>query len=391
VVAPPTRKDWVAGLALAVALGWTFTCTGAAALPLERELDVGLAVVGLFTTAFLLAEALATIPGGRLCDRVGARAVGLAGAGLMAAGSALASIAPQAGLVLAGRGLTGAGTGLAYVATVAWLRGAGAQAQGLIGGAALAGAGLAVALVPRLEGPLGWRAPFVPELVLAGAAAALALLAPAAARAAPARRVPLAGLLAQPLVWRYGAMASFSFGASFAAAAWIVPLFTQADGFSAAAGAMAGSLILFGGIVTRPLGGALVRRRPGSAPAIMAGSIVAGSAAVLVLAADLGPAASTAAALAVGLSAGLPYGATTAGAMAAFPDEPGEAVAVTIAMSVYFGVAVVFLLGLAFGAGEGPLGFAILAAALLALLAAVPRPAARGRQVSSPPAANTPS
>jgi len=49
-------------------------------------------------------------------------------------------------------------------------------------------------------------------------------------------------------------------------------------------------------------------------------------------------------------------------------------VAVTIALSVYFGVAVVFLLGLAFGAGEGSLGFAILAAALLALLPAAPRP-----------------
>jgi MFS family permease len=61
---------------LSVALGWTFTCTGAAALPLERELGVGLAVVGLFTTAFLLAEALTSIPGGRLCDRLGARRVG---------------------------------------------------------------------------------------------------------------------------------------------------------------------------------------------------------------------------------------------------------------------------------------------------------------------------
>ncbi len=365
-----------------MALGWTFTCTGAAALPLERELDVGLAVVGLFTTAFLLAEALTSIPGGRLCDRIGARRVGLAGAALMAAGSALASIAPEAALVLAGRGLTGAGTGLAYVAVVAWLRGAGAQAQGLIGGACLAGAGLAVAVVPRLEGPLGWRAPFVPELVLAGAAAALALLAPPATRRAPERRVPLAGLLAQPTVWRYGAMASFSFGASFAAGAWIVPLVTQGDGFSAGAGAAVGSLILFGGIVTRPLGGALVRRRPEAARVIMAGSIVAGAAAVLVLAADLGAAASTAAALAVGLAAGLPYGATTAGAMAAFPDEPGEAVAVTIAMSIYFGVAVVFLLGLAFSAGEGPLGFAILAAGLLALLPAVPRPAAAAPRVA---------
>jgi predicted MFS family arabinose efflux permease len=335
---------------------------------------VGLAVVGLFTTVFLVAEALTSVPGGRLCDRFGARRVGLAGAGVMAAGSALATIAPEPALILAARALTGVGTGLAYVAVVAWLRGAGALAQGLVGGCALAGAGLAVALVPRLDDGLGWRAPFVPELALAAVAAALACLAPPGRPVGAARRPgSLRRLLRRPLVWRYGAMASFSFGASFAVGAWIVPLLTQSDGFSAETGAIAGSLILFGGILTRPLGGALVRRRPRLAWPIMAASIVVGAAAVLLLAIDPGAAASTLAALVVGLAAGLPYGATTAGAMAAFPGEPGEAVAITIAVSVYFGVAVVFLLGVAFGAGEGPLGFALLAAALLALLPAAPR------------------
>jgi predicted MFS family arabinose efflux permease len=369
----------VAGLTLSVALGWTFTCTGAAALPLEDELGVGLAVIGLLTTVFLLAEALSSIPGGRWCDRAGARRVGLVGAAVMAAGSALAAIAPEVGLILAGRVLTGVGTGLAYVAVVAWLRGGGALAQGLVGGSALAGAGLAVALVPRLDDALGWRAPFVPEIALAAAAAALALLAPQAVPAAPPARSGLRGLLAQPLVWRYGAMASFSFGASFAAGAWIVPLFTQSDGLSAETGAVAGSLILFGGIVTRPLGGAVVRRRPGLARGIMVGAIVVGAGATMALALDLGAAASTAAALVLGLAAGMPYGATTAGAMAAFPDDPAEAVAVTIAISVYFGVAVVFLIGLAFGAGQGPVGFGVLAAVLLALAAAAPPPEARLR------------
>jgi MFS family permease len=334
---------------------------------------VGLAIIGLLTTAFLLAEALVSIPGGRLCDRVGARRVGLAGAGVMAAGSAMACIAPEFWLVLAARSVTGVGTGLAYVAVVAWLRGAGALAQGLVGGCALAGAGLAVAVVPRLDASLGWRAPFLPELALAGVAAVLAVLAPPGAAAVSRRGAPVRELLAQPLIWRYGAMASFSFGASFAVGAWIVPLLTQSDGFSAETGAVAGSLILFGGILTRPLGGALVRRRPGLAWPVMVGSIVVGAAAVLLLAIDLGVGASTAAALVVGLAAGLPYGATTAGAMAAFPGEPGEAVAVTIAISVYFGLAVVFLLGLAFGADAGPLGFAILAAVLLALVPAAPR------------------
>ena len=156
-----------------------------------------------------------------------------------------------------------------------------------------------------------------------------------------------------------------------------MPLFAQSDGLSARAGAFAGSLILFGGILTRPLGGALVRRAPGLACPVMAGSILVGAGALLLMAVDLGTAASTGAALLVGLAAGLPYGATTAGALGAFPEAPGEAVAVTIAISVYAGVAIVFLLGLAFGAGEGPLGFAILAAAMLALLPAAPR-ASRG-------------
>lgn len=338
---------------------------------------MGLAVIGLLTTVFLIAEAVASIPGGRWCDRAGARRVGLVGAGVMAAGSALSAIAPEVGLIMAGRVLTGVGTGLAYVAVVAWLRGGGALAQGLVGGCALAGAGLAVAVVPRLDDGLGWRAPFLPEIGLAAVAAALALLAPRATPGAAPRRSGLRGLLAQPLVWRYGAMASFSFGASFAVGAWIVPLLTQSDGFSAETGAIAGSLILFGGILTRPLGGALVRRRPRLGRPLMLGAIAVGAVAVLILALDLTAAASTLAALALGLAAGMPYGATTAGAMAAFPADPAEAVAVTIAISVYFGVGVVFLLGLAFGAGAGSVGFGLLAAALLLLAAAAPRTTAR--------------
>ena len=204
------------------------------------------------------------------------------GTALMAAGSAMALIAPEAWLILAARGLTGVGTGLAYVAVVAWLRGAGALAQGLVGGCALAGAGLAVALVPRLDGALGWRAPFVPELALAAAAAALAALAPAG----PARRRRAATRrCASCCAIRWcGATGRWPRSASARASpsgAWIVPLFTQSDGFSAEAGALAGSLILFGGILTRPLGGALVRRRPGLAWPLMVGSIAVGAAAVL--------------------------------------------------------------------------------------------------------------
>ena len=211
---------------------------------------------------------------------------------------------------------------------------------------------------------------FVPELALVALAAALAALAPPGAPVGAGRDASLRGLIGRPLVWRYGAMTSFSFGASFAVGAWIVPLFTQtrvlgrggcrrglADPVRghphpAARGALAppagAGLADHGGLGRGwRRGGARARARPRSRRIHGRGP-------------GRGP------------GGGLPYGATTAGVMAAFPGEPGEAVAVTIAMSVYFGVAVVFLLGLAFGAGEGPLGFAILAA-VLALAPAAPR------------------
>jgi predicted MFS family arabinose efflux permease len=283
----------------------------------------------------------------------------------MAAGSGLAMLAPEVWLIIAARVVTGVGTGLAFIAAVAWLRGAGALGQGLVGGVALTGAGLAVAVVPHLDGSLGWRAPFLPEIGLAAVAAVLVAAAPGGRGAPVAPRGPLREIARRPVVWRYAAVGAFSFGASFAAGAWIVPLLTQSEHLSARTGGLAGSLILFGGILTRPLGGAVARARPALSRVIMVSSVVVGAAALLLLAVDLGAGPSVVGALLVGLAAGMPYGVAMNGVIQAVPDRPAEAAALVVAAYTYAGVAVVFLLGLAFGADAGRLGFAILAGVML--------------------------
>src|SRR6476469_9850503 len=66
------------GFALAASAGWNLANIGAVAGRTSAAYGVGLAVVGLFTTALVLTHAAMQIPAGRLCDRFGARLVGAA-------------------------------------------------------------------------------------------------------------------------------------------------------------------------------------------------------------------------------------------------------------------------------------------------------------------------
>ena len=64
------------GCALGLAAGWNLSNTGAVASSLASAYGVGLAVVGLFTTALFVTHALMQIPGGRASDRFGGRRMG---------------------------------------------------------------------------------------------------------------------------------------------------------------------------------------------------------------------------------------------------------------------------------------------------------------------------
>ena len=69
----------IAGFALAFTPGFNVANVGAVADTASRQYGVGLGVIGLFTTALFLSHAAMQVPMGRLCDRLGARIVGVVG------------------------------------------------------------------------------------------------------------------------------------------------------------------------------------------------------------------------------------------------------------------------------------------------------------------------
>jgi len=69
----------IAGSALAFTAGFNVANVGAVADTAARQYGVGLGVIGLFTTALFVSHAGMQVPMGRLCDRFGARLVGLLG------------------------------------------------------------------------------------------------------------------------------------------------------------------------------------------------------------------------------------------------------------------------------------------------------------------------
>jgi MFS family permease len=140
---------------------WNISNVGAVADPLAEAYGVSLAVVGIFTTSLFVTHLLVQIPGGRACDRIGARNVGFLAVGAVVAGNVLLLAADDPALAIAARAIVGLGSGAGFVAGAEYMRAARASAvlQGIYGAATMAGGGLAIAVVPQLEPSLGWRAP----------------------------------------------------------------------------------------------------------------------------------------------------------------------------------------------------------------------------------------
>ena len=79
------------GIALAFTPGFNVANVGAVADEVAHSYGVGLAVVGLFTTALFVTHAGMQIPAGRLADRFGPRLIGAAGL-LIVAGASLLTL-----------------------------------------------------------------------------------------------------------------------------------------------------------------------------------------------------------------------------------------------------------------------------------------------------------
>lgn len=391
------RPDVIAACAVSVACGWNLTSVGAIAGPLARHYDASLGAIGLLGSGLWLSHALVQAPAGLAADRLGVRRVALSAMALLlvlnVAALAATSI-PALGVV---RTLTGLGCGATMVAASLRAQPAGAVGQGAIGGAVSAGAALAVALSPLLERAIGWCAPYAGGAVLAagGLAFAASATGPAVHRRVSVHArtpfewrplLPLAGVLGCTIVL------SFSLGN------WITTILDQTGEFGPVAAGVAGATVVAGSIVTRPLGGAVIARRPAAADALVIGPLCAAAAGATVLVLVTSPALVLAGMLVVGLAAGLPFAAVVLAALRAVPARPGAAVGFVGTFGTLSGVVAIAVLGPVVDAGAAREAFAALAAlaltvaVLYALRARVrpsrPRPATRA---SAEPARRRPS
>jgi nitrate/nitrite transporter NarK len=119
----------------------------------------------------------------------------------------------------------------------------------------MAGGGLAVALLPLWA---SWRTPFVSAAVVAAAGALLVAVAPREERRPPhaQERATVVDRRLLPL----GAIHAASFGLSVVLGNWVVTLLHRAGGVSEHTAGIAGGLVLFLGLGSRPLGGRLIDR-----------------------------------------------------------------------------------------------------------------------------------
>ena len=245
----------IGGFALAASAGWSLANVGAVAGRMSAAYGVGLAVVGLFTTALVLTHAAMQIPAGRLCDRFGARLVGAGGLAVILLASLAGLTVREAWFVIAVRLLTGFGLAGAFVGGADYVRSTlrSPLAQGFYGAVSMASAGLALALVPLWP---GWRAPFATAAIVAAVGLVLIVAAPTGERRQDAER---AARIFDRRLLPLGVMHAASFGLSVVLGNWVATLLERDGGESAHVAGVVGGLVLFLGVVSRPLGGRLDR------------------------------------------------------------------------------------------------------------------------------------
>jgi MFS family permease len=325
-----TRRAIVGGCALGFATGWNIANTGSVASQLSEAYGVGLAAIGLFTTALFITHAGMQIPAGRAADRFGARRTGILALTLIAIFNVLALIAPDPALALAARLLIGIGTGLGFIAGSAYVRSksGSAFAQGVYGGVALGGGGLALAIVPAAAALMGWRASFVTAIILAlGGLALLASGPPDGPRRRHSREAHVpSGVVRDVRLYKLAVLFSFSLGLSVVLGNWVTTLLQREGGMSRGAAGVIAALTLVLGVASRPLGGWILHTRPGRIRVAVGASLVAGALGSFALAAATPPALTVLGAMLIGVAAGIPFAPAFQGAARLRPDAQAAAV-----------------------------------------------------------------
>jgi MFS family permease len=343
----------IGGLALAFTPGFNVANIGAVASRIGDAYGIGLGVVGLFTTGLFLTHAAMQVPMGRLCDRLGSRVVGGAGLLVVAAASTAALGWRETWFAIGMRTVAGCGTAAAFVGGSDYVRATigSPVAQGMYGAVSMAGGGLALALVPLWP---GWSAPFAAAALVAAGGAVLVAVAPREPkRPAVARGLSVRDRRLLPLAVMHAA----SFGLSVVLGNWVVTLLERSGGESEHVAGLIGGLVLFVGVVSRPLGGRFVNRL-----GVVAVSFVVGGIAIGVLTAAKPLPLMILAAAVVGFAAGIPFAPSFAGAQRLRPDAPGAAIGAVNMVAATVILVGTPLLGLTFSLpGGGRTGFVIVA------------------------------
>ncbi len=217
-------------------ISWNIGNVGPVASQLAHVYGTTLGVLGLFTAVLFFAELAVLMPGGWAIDHYGAKRVGLVAITLSLVGNAALLLPTSPVPALALRLVAGMGVGLGFLAGAIYAQSAGtAQAQalagGIYGGVSLGGGGLALAIVPQLVSPLGWRAPYVSGAAIATLAMPLVAVAPSSpGHGGHSERPRLATLLADPQLARLGLISTVSFGFSVILGNWVVTLLERNAG-----------------------------------------------------------------------------------------------------------------------------------------------------------------
>ena len=260
----------IALIAMRVGYAYNWYDVGPALPSIGSAFAVGPAAWGVLLAAFLVGAGLLQVPAGFLARRYGARAVSLAGVGILAVSGAACGFAPSFPVLLGLRLVAGVGAALFFspaIGLVASLYPPGHRGVpvGVFSSAFSAGSALGIVVSAVLIPPLGWRLTLVVGgLILAVPTVVSVFAVPRTVGAAPPRPATAATRLPAALRYRGAWAVGVAFigleGATFATGQFLVPWGESVEGWSIALAGAVGMMFVLPSVLGGPFGGRVAER-----------------------------------------------------------------------------------------------------------------------------------